>query len=144
MIVVIDTNVVLTMFKPAHAYWPLFEAWAMGRYQWAVSSEILFEYQEVMERLSSPAYAAQAFASLQTIERVRKNLIRTSPSFRFHLIAGDPDDDKFVDCAIAAEADFIITSDQHFNILAGSGYKPQPISPGEFISRYLAGSESVP
>jgi putative PIN family toxin of toxin-antitoxin system len=139
MIVVIDTNVVLTMFKPTHANWPLFVAWAAGRYQWAVSTEILLEYQEIMERLSSPAYAAQAFLSMQTIERIRRNLLRTSPAFRFHQITGDPDDDKFADCAIAVEADFIVTSDQHFDVLIGSGYKPQPISPEEFVRRYLMG-----
>ena len=144
MIVAIDTNVVLTMFKPSHANWPLFEAWAMGRYHWAVSNEILFEYQEIMERLGSPTYAAQVFASMQSIERVRRNLIRTSPSYRFHQITDDPDDDKFVDCAITAEADFIITADLHFNALAGSGYKPQPISPAEFIRRYLTGLGALP
>jgi len=139
MILVIDTNVVLTMFKPTHPNWPLFEAWSAGRFHWAVSNEILLEYQEVMERLSSPAYAAQAFASIQTIERVRKNFLRTSPTFRFHQITNDPDDDKFADCAIAVEADFIITSDQHFGALIGSGYKPQPITPEEFIRRHLGG-----
>lgn len=57
-------------------------------------------------------------------------------SFRFRLIAADADN-KFADCAIAAEADFIITEDRHFDALFGSGYKPQPISPGEFIRRFL-------
>ena len=48
--------------------------------------------------------------------------------FRFHLIIGDADDDKFADCAIAAEADFIITEDHHFDVMPGSGYKPQRFS----------------
>jgi putative PIN family toxin of toxin-antitoxin system len=139
MIVVIDTNVVLSMFKTTHANWALFEAWAAGRFHWAVSNEILLEYQEIMERLSSLAYATKAFQSMQTILRVRKNFLRASPSFRFHQITSDPDDDKFADCAIAVEADYIITSDQHFDALIGSGYKPQPIQPAEFIRRHLAG-----
>ena len=36
-------------------------------------------------------------------------------------------------CAIAAEADFIITGDHHFDALRGIGYKPQPVTPEEFI-----------
>ena len=33
------------------------------------------------------------------------------------MIRLDPDDDKFVDCAIASNADFIVTHDKHFNVL---------------------------
>lgn len=65
------------------------------------------------------------------------NLRLVSPTFRFHKIIGDPDDDKFADCAIAANADFIITSDHHFDVLIESGYKPQPITPEAFIQRFL-------
>lgn len=47
------------------------------------------------------------------------------------------DDNKFVDCAIAAQADYIITADHHLAALNGSGYKPRPISPQEFIQAHL-------
>ena len=140
MIVVIDTNVVLTMFKPSHLHWRIFQAWAINRLQWAVSTEILLEYEEVMARMNSAAYAALAFQTIQAIESARKNLLRISPSFHFRSITADPDDDKFADCAIAAEADHVITNDHHFDALRGSGYKPQPITPEEFIRRHLAGA----
>lgn len=39
------------------------------------------------------------------------------PHFRFHLITADPDDNKFVDCAIAANAKYIVTEDHHFDVL---------------------------
>ncbi len=35
----------------------------------------------------------------------------------FGLIEKDADDNKFVDCAIAADAEYIVTNDAHFNIL---------------------------
>ena len=35
----------------------------------------------------------------------------------FGLIEKDADDNKFVDCAIAADAEYIVTNDTHFNIL---------------------------
>ena len=48
-------------------------------------------------------------------------VIEISPSFFFRTISADRDDDKFADCAIAANADYIITSDKHFAPLIGSG-----------------------
>ncbi len=41
-----------------------------------------------------------------------------SPSYRFNLIKEDPDDNKFVDCAIIANARYIVTDDSHYKILA--------------------------
>lgn len=37
--------------------------------------------------------------------------------YRWNLITKDPDDNKFVDCAIFANADFIVSDDKHFNEL---------------------------
>jgi predicted nucleic acid-binding protein len=45
---------------------------------------------------------------------------------------GDPDDNAFTDCSIAAHADYVITEDHHFTPLANAGYKPQPITPSAF------------
>ena len=76
---------------------------------------------------------------LTLIDRLHSNVRRIGPSYRFHTITGDTDDDAFADCAIAAEADWIITADQHFAALIGSGYKPQPVTPEEFLRRHLGG-----
>ena len=40
-----------------------------------------------------------------------------SPCYRFNLIQNDPDDNKFVDCAITASARFIVTNDTDYNVL---------------------------
>jgi predicted nucleic acid-binding protein len=53
------------------------------------------------------------------------------------VISTDPDDNKFCDCAIAAEANFVVAEDNHFNVLKAAGYKPKPIKPKEFIRQYL-------
>ncbi len=37
--------------------------------------------------------------------------------FKWQLIENDPDDNKFVDCAIAANAKCIVSEDKHFRIL---------------------------
>ena len=43
--------------------------------------------------------------------------IQINPYYHFGLIELDPDDNKFVDCAIAAHAKCIITNDRHYDIL---------------------------
>ena len=139
MTVCIDTNVVLGMFTATHAYRPIFEAWFRGELRWAVSTEILLEYEEIMQRKAS-LQKADAMMQIITLVALRHgNIAFSSPSFRFHLVAADPDDDKFADCAITAQADHIITNDHHFDALIGSGYKPQPITPEEFVRRHLGG-----
>ncbi len=66
-------------------------------------------------------------------------VVFVNPHYQFQIIADDPDDNKFTDCAIAAHADYIITEDKHFAPLANAGYKPQPITPLEFIRLHLSG-----
>ena len=61
------------------------------------------------------------------------NLIRQQPDFRFQVIKSDLDDNKFIDCAITANAQWIITHDRHFDVLAATTYRPRPIRPDEFI-----------
>ena len=132
MLVCIDSNVLLGMFTPEHAHRPIFNAWFVGRLHWAASTEI-------MQRHASQAKADAMMQIIALVNARHGNLLPVSPSFRFHLITGDADDNKFADCAIAAEADFIITADHHFDALRGSGYKPQPVTPEEFIRLHLGG-----
>ena len=47
----------------------------------------------------------------------RRNVTFVDPHFRLGLITQDPDDNKFVDCAFAANAEYIVSDDKHFKIL---------------------------
>jgi len=133
MIAVLDTNVVLQALNPRNHHAPIMDAWFAGRFVWAVSTGIMMEYREVIVRQSG-------LARWNTLDRVmhlasiyRRNLLEVSPSFYFRTITADQDDDKFADCAITAQAEWIVTEDGHFDILLGSGFKPQPIKPTAFI-----------
>jgi len=44
--------------------------------------------------------------------------IFVNPVFRFKVIEADPDDNKFVDCAVAAKALCIVSDDKHFSNLS--------------------------
>lgn len=107
-----------------------------------MSNEILFEYREVLTRMLGPEVWLRLLRALEIMEHLYANLVRVEPQFRFNVITADANDNKFADCAIAANADFIITEDQHFAALANAGYRPQPITPHEFVARFLIRSAS--
>jgi len=97
----------------------------------------LLEYQETITRLSGAARWQDVERFLSLLFSLNANVLFLEPQFRFGVIVADPDDNKFIDCAIAAQADYIITSDHHFAALNGSGYKPHLITPQEFIQAHL-------
>jgi len=141
MIVVLDTNVVIQALNRNHRFAIILDGWFTGRFSWAISTDILFEYREVIVRTSGLVRWKSLERLLELAALHSDNVIQISPSFFFRTISADRDDDKFADCAITANADYIVTSDSHFRVLAGSGYRPQPITPESFIDRFLARSE---
>jgi predicted nucleic acid-binding protein len=132
MIVCIDTNTVVQALAQNHPFHPILEAWVAGRITWVVSTPILLEYEEVLTRLGGPGRWRKLARLMDLAELTSQNLLRVTPSFRFQIVDGYPDDNIFTDCAITAGAEYLIKEDHHFARLAGAGYKPRPISPLEF------------
>ena len=124
MIVCIDTNTLIQGRKPGHRCFPILEAIVFGRISWAVSNRILTEYQEVISRTSGPSAWQDLARLMELIELTSGNLVRISPHFQFNVISADPDDNAFTDCAIAANADYLITEDAHFLPLSNAGTPP--------------------
>ena len=58
----------------------------------------------------------EASQSVMGVLENLNNIIFVKHYYRFQLLQ-DEDDDKFADCAIASNADFIVTHDKDFNIL---------------------------
>lgn len=137
MIIVLDTNVLLPALNLNHPFAVILEAWHRRKFMWAFSTGILLEYQEVITRRSGIGRWNSIDRLLELSARHDSNVVQVSPSYFFRTISADRDDDKFADCGIAANADYIITQDSHFKALIGSGYRPQPIQPLAFISNIL-------
>ena len=91
----------------------MWRAFLDGRFTLCVSTEILEEYEEIIGRLTSSEVARNIVDAIIK----RKNVLRVDPYFHWHLITTDPDDNKFVDCAFAANATFIVSDDTHFDVL---------------------------
>ena len=112
-LVVLDTNCLLQSISRRSRYYRIWNDFILGRYVLCVTTEILEEYEEIISRCMSPVVAKIMIA---TILRAN-NVLRVDAQFRFRLITTDPDDNKFVDCAIVSNAEYIVTNDAHFNVL---------------------------
>ena len=112
MNIVLDTNSLIMSIAPKNPYRKVWNAFLKGDYNLCVSNEIIEEYSEVLSRNISPQVSeAIVYAILS-----RPNVIRKDPHYTFALIEADKDDNKFVDCAIAANAKCIVTEDKHFRV----------------------------
>ena len=64
-------------------------------------------------------------------------VIRKDPHYTFALIEADKDDNKFVDCAIAANAKCIVTEDKHFKVLENIPFPKVEVIGREDFKCYL-------
>ena len=112
--VVLDTNCLIQALPTRSQYHQVWTDFLAGKYILCVSNEILTEYEEILAQHTSSEVAHNV---VEAIARHPQTLYRES-YFRFHLLSDiDKDDDKFVDCAITAGADYIVTEDSHFDLL---------------------------
>ena len=110
---VIDTNCLIQCISRRSAYHDLWLSLLDGRNSLCVSTEILDEYAEIIEKYTSPVFAESALGVITN----NPFTLFINPYFNFKLISADPDDNKFIDCAIAANAKYVVTEDSHFEIL---------------------------
>ena len=118
MKIVIDTNVFISgvFFKgPPHE---ILNAWRNNKIQILVSPEILNEYQAVGERLAEKYIGLDLYPLLELIVM---NAELVSDLKLPESVCQDPDDDKFLACAVSGKSKHIVTGDKH--LLNVSGYR---------------------
>ncbi len=113
MRVVLDTNILLVSLPKKSPFRIIFDALLAGQFELIISNDILGEYAEILARKTTPMIAHNIVEMLITLPNVHKQDIY----YKWQLINADKDDNKFVDCAIAGNADFVVTEDKHFNEL---------------------------
>ena len=110
---VLDTNCLIQSIPQRSRYHVLWQSFVDGKNKLCVSNEILEEYIEILQRLTDN----------ETAEYVVKTILNSpfveliTPFYHFNPITVDPDDNKFVDCAISANAHHIVTNDHHYDVL---------------------------
>jgi uncharacterized protein len=120
MRVVLDTNSLLVSIGRLSKYRPIFDALLEGRIRLLITNDTLDEYVEKIEAKANAIVAdniANLLLSSPDVERIQV-------FFKWSIITRDADDNKFVDCALNGQADYLVTDDKHFDILKNIGFPP--------------------
>jgi uncharacterized protein len=110
MKVVIDSNVLLVAIGKRSKYKPIWSTFIDGKYQLIVSEDIIHEYEEILRSYSAPGSAEIVLETF--IES--PDIIFKRVYYSWNAITVDPEDNKFFDVAVAANADYLVTNDTHF------------------------------
>lgn len=125
-----DTNVVISSLfggKPRE----VMNLWWQGRMVLCVSEKILSEYLEVLARFLVPT--VEDVGDLLAIFRDRERVLVVEPRERVREVTADPADNMFLECAVAAGAQTIVSGDEH--LLRLQQFRGIPIlSPGDFLA----------
>ena len=111
--IVLDTNCLLQILPARSPYHKIWTDVLCGKISLCVNTEILNEYEEVLGQKMTKDIARNV---VEAIARLHSTMYQEI-YIHFGLIKEDADDNKFVDCAVAANAEYIVTNDSHFNVL---------------------------
>lgn len=111
--IVLDTNVLVASISARSPYYWVWQSFIEGKYYLCFTTDILDEYAEIIERYFSVQDAENTLNQIL----LSPNTIPIIRHFEWNAIEQDPDDNKFFDCAVASNADYIVSEDKHFNIL---------------------------
>ena len=133
MRVILDTNVFVSGVFFSGPPYQILEAWRDSRFRLVISQDILDEYRRVGEILSSQFPAIDLWPIIELVT----NEAEIYPSHAMPKpVCDDPDDDKFIVCAITAKCKMIVSGDKH--LLKVSGLNGiDVIKPREFVDKYL-------
>lgn len=131
--VVMDTNVFISGVFFSGPPYQILKAWQSGEFELVVSHEILEEYGRVGEILAEEHPNIDLNPILTFVIEHAK--VYTPVKLK-EPVCEDPDDDKFIACALSSGSRVIISGDKH--LLKVSGYQGiNVLKPREFVDRYL-------
>lgn len=133
MRIILDTNVFVSGIFFSGPPYEILDAWRRGRLTLVVSPEILSEYDRVGWELASEFPYVDLAPALELLAFKAKVVKATHLTEQ---VCSDPDDDKFLACAIASGTKIISTGDKALRKTTGyAGI--EVLSPREFIDKYL-------
>ena len=135
MKVVFDTNVVASASFWRGTPFECLAAWAQGRCEAVVSPALLAEYYETIEELRLEYPRREPVEWVNALTEAAELIF---PTERATGATPDPGDEMVLECALAAEADFIVSGDKK-HLLALQQFQGIPIvSPAEFLLKITA------
>jgi putative PIN family toxin of toxin-antitoxin system len=109
MKVVIDTNVFVSSFFGGNPR-KIIDLWKKGKISLCVSKNILDEYIEVLQRIGLGD--GREVEELLSLFAKGFNILFTTKTPKIKAVRDDPEDDKFIECAVGLKAEVIITGDK--------------------------------
>ena len=120
MKIVLDTNCLIVCLPATSPYHCLWKAFRNKRITLCFTTDIINEYSEILPRFFASRFVNDVINELL----LSTNVVKTTNYYKWNLITADPDDNKFVDCALNSGADYLVTNDRHFNVLKSIHFPP--------------------
>ena len=135
MLAAADANVVVSrQISPAGPPAQVLIRWENGEFELLVADQILAEYERVLNYPHlARRHGMDAPAIGQLIADIRAASVVVTISGHLAVIADDPKDDKFLECAVAGGADVIVSGDKHL-LRLGSYRGIRVLSPADFLA----------
>jgi len=115
---ILDTNIFLVSLAPDYKYHWIYQSLIQNKYELVVSNEILTEYQEQI----AARYGIEHTDTSLDFLLLLPNVILKNPAFLWQLVENDKDDNKFIDCYVASQCDYIISNDRHIHQIKTSKF----------------------
>jgi len=131
--VITDTNVLVSGIFFSGPPARILKTWQDGRFQIVLSEDILDEYRRVIQALADKLGHTDFEPILETL-LIKSELM---PSYAFESpICEDPDDDKFLACAMVSQSNYLVTGDNHL-LKMGKFLNTIIVTPRHFIDNLL-------
>ena len=128
--VVVDTNVFISSFFGGSPR-KIIDLWKSGEITLCLSKPIVDEYIEVLRRFK--LQDEKELEELLGLFAHGVHLVYTAKTPELHVVEEDPDDDKFIECAVALKAKYVITGDSAVRKIRNY-MNIKIVSPGEFLN----------
>jgi putative PIN family toxin of toxin-antitoxin system len=130
--VVVDTNVFVSSFFGGNPR-KIVDLWKSAQLTLCLSKPIIDEYVEILQRIGLKN--KRELRELLSLFAHGFHSIFTAKTPALHLVEEDPDDDKFIECAVSLNADFIVSGDKA--LLAIQDYMGiRIVTPKEFLDSF--------
>jgi putative PIN family toxin of toxin-antitoxin system len=126
----VDTNVFISSFFGGNPR-KVIDLWKSGEITLCLSKPIVDEYIEVLHRLE--LQDEKELEELLSLFAHGFHLVYTAKTPELHVVEEDPDDDKFIECAVSLKAKFVITGDSAVRKIQDY-MRIKIVSPREFLS----------
>lgn len=132
MKVVIDTNIFVSSFFGGNPR-RIIDLWKTEKITLCLSKDILDEYIEVLQRIG--LQDEDELGELLSLFKKGFNMLFTTKTPKVKVVKDDPDDDKFIECAMALKAEVIVTGDKAIEAV-GEYTGIKILTPQRFLKSY--------